>query len=188
MATSRSSRSRRRSRVCAVRTRASTPRSFNSRTKPLRNVQVGGEVVGLGQDDVPARAELPGMGDDLEEVDGGVVAHDHVPGTAPIMWLMSAPSCRGRSTHPLARPRPPALVAPALRHQPPDPLRRAHRHGPPSSWHRSECGRRGAGEPVREGGEGVAAVEVAAGFERVQGSGRPGRPFRPRAAEGVGAH
>ena len=144
----------------------------------LGNVQVGAEVVGLGEDDVAAASKPPGIAHDLEEIDGGVVADDHVPGARSdhvgdvvpeLPWFL----------HPtLGRPRPPALVAPSLRQQATDAVRHLHRHGAHGVRVEVDAARSAARELVGVAGERVAPIEREAGFQRMH-EGTHGEGVRP---------
>ena len=149
----------------------------------LGDMQVGAEVVGLGQDDVAAASKPPGVTHDLEQVDGGVVADDYVPGTRSDHVGDVVPEL-ARFLHPtLGRPRPPALVAPALGQQAADAVRHLHRHGAHGVRVEMNAARSASRELVGVAGERVAPIEREAGFQGMHGR-MPGGDVRARYCAG----
>ena len=121
----------------------------------------------LRQDDAAAAAKPPRVIDDLEEIDGGVVADDDVAGARP-HHVGDVGSERTGPLHPsLARPCPPALVPPAFCQQAPDPVRHVRRHGAHGIRVEMQTAGLGPCEPVCKAGEWIAPVEGPAGFQGV---------------------
>src|SRR5881628_1076970 len=130
--------------------------------EPFGDVHVRREVVRFRHDDGPRAVELPGVAEDLVEVDRGVVAEHHVA-------LAGAENVRQAFAHPpgllqpvVAVPAAPARVAPAVQHHPLHARRRVGRHRADrvAVEVHGVLGR--PGEAVAQRPQGIARVERAA--------------------------